>query len=278
MKKELIHFIRWELVEEKDVERVLSQLPEWGVENIVAHPKWFRRDGESYLKKIQNLLEKYHLRSTACHALWGSGNDCINPDPAIQKEMILRQSIFMKELQMLNVKTFTMHLGYHGEISFEENFSLLRETLDSLLPVCEETGIILALENGRESFEAFRKIEQIVKNYRHPNLGTCFDCGHANSYGGGVRNLLEVMKNNIVTCHLHDNYGVHDDHNPPGQGNINWQELNELLDTLPRLCHAETESGVWDKSAWNAFCAVLGKPLKTPQELFGRKTDDGQNC
>ena len=43
MKKELIHFIRWEKVQEKDVESVLAELPEWGVENIVAHPKWFRR-------------------------------------------------------------------------------------------------------------------------------------------------------------------------------------------------------------------------------------------
>ena len=63
----------------------------------------------------------------------------------------------------------------------------------------------------------------------------------------------------IVTCHLHDNYGEHDDHNPPGEGNIDWQELDALLDTLPRLYHAETESGIWDKKSWQAFCSVLGK-------------------
>lgn len=61
MKKELIHFIRWEKVQEKDVESVLAELPEWGVENIVAHPKWFRSDGESYVRKIQNLLHSHPI-------------------------------------------------------------------------------------------------------------------------------------------------------------------------------------------------------------------------
>lgn len=259
MKKELIHFIRWEKVQEKDVESVIAELPEWGVENIVAHPAWFRSSGDSYIVKIKKMLDKYHLRSTACHALWGCGNDCINPDTAVQNDMIRRQTIFLKELQMLDVRTFTMHLGYCGKISLEQNFSMLGKTLDQLLPVCEETGITLALENSREALQVIEKMEETIQKYHHPNLGTCFDSGHANCYGGGVANLLEVMKNNIVTCHLHDNYGEHDDHNPPGEGNIDWQELDALLDTLPRLYHAETESGIWDKKSWQAFCSVLGK-------------------
>ena len=261
MKKELIHFIRWEKVEEKDVEKVLAELPGWGVENIVAHPKWFRADGESYIKKIQRLLEKYRLRSTACHALWGVGSDCINPDPDIQADMIRRQSVFLRELQILNVKTFTIHLGYCKEISAEKNLSLLEKTLDSLLPVCEETSITLALENATEPLDVLQQMEEIIQKYHHPNLGSCFDSGHANCYSGGVSKIIEIMKNNIVTCHLHDNYGKGDDHNPPGEGNINWQEMDTILDSLPRLYHAETESGIWDKRSWNTFCSVLGKNI-----------------
>ena len=259
MKKELIHFIRWELVDDSDVENLLAQLPDWGVENIVAHPKWFRNPKENYIAKISKLLEKYNLRSTACHALWGGGNDCINLDVNEQKKMIENQSRFLKELQMLNVKTFTMHLGYLDEISLEENFSILSKTIDELLVVCEETNITIALENSQEPIPVIKKMEELVTRYNHPNLGTCFDSGHANCYGNGVANLLNIMKNNIVTCHLHDNYGLKDDHNPPNEGNINWDELDTLLDSLPRLKHAETESGIYDKTAWKKFCEVLGK-------------------
>ena len=35
--------------------------------------------------------------------------------------------------------------------------------------------------------------------------------------------------------------------------------LADLLDTLPRLHHAETESGNWSEPAWREFCRVLGK-------------------
>lgn len=259
MKKDLIHFVRWEKVPEDQVEDVLSQLPQWGVKNIVAHPKWFRDGGESYVQKISLLLQKNKLLSTACHALWGRGNDCILPDRDQWPDMIRRHSIFLRDIQTLHVTTYTIHLGFNPDRNSEENFSFLKRSVDALLPVCEETGITLALENSQEPLQVLEKVSEMITAYKNKHLGMCFDCGHANSYQGSVRETLEVMRDNIVTCHLHDNYGEHDDHNPPGEGNINWRELDALLDTLPRLHHAETESGIWDEQSWKKFCAVLGK-------------------
>lgn len=249
MKKDIVHFIRWETIPEKDVERTLSALSEIGVKNIVAHPKWFRATGESYIEQIQCLLKKYDLRSTASHALWGQNNDCINPDPVMQADMICRQSHFLRQLQTLQVTTFTIHLGYCREMSIEQNFALLAKSIDSLLPVCEETGITLALENIGEPAGVIHRMSEMVQQYHHPMLGTCYDCGHANCYSGGIEETLKIMKDNIVTCHLHDNYGQHDDHNPPGEGNIDWQKLNLLLDSLPRLQHVETEAENWGNEA-----------------------------
>ena len=259
MKKDLIHFIRWELVADDQVEKVLAGLPQWGVRDIVAHPKWFRDGGESYVEKIARLLKKYDLRSTACHALWGDGNDCIIPDPAAWADMIRRQTLFMEQLQVLGVTTFTIHTGMLPDLPADDNLGLLRKTIDALLPCCEKTGITLAVENSAEPLPFIQDVAGLIREYRHDRLGMCFDCGHANCYGGGVGKVLGVMKDHIVTCHLHDNYGEHDDHNPPGGGNIDWPELDVLLDTLPRLKHAETESGIWDEPSWKKFCEVLGK-------------------
>ena len=259
MKKELIHFVRWELIPEEQVEQVISQLPLWGIENIVSHPKWFRDNGENHVLKIKKLLEQNGLRSTACHALWGIGNDCIDFDQEIRSDMIRRQKLFLTQLQELNIRSYTIHLGYKRKYSDDENFSVLRKTIDELLPCCEETGITLALENSGEPLSVIRSTCDMISEYDHDKLGMCFDSGHANCYGGGVQKVLDIMKEHIVTCHLHDNYGKQDDHNPPGEGNINWQELNRLLDTLPRLYHAETEAGVWDRTTWEKFCHALGK-------------------
>ena len=259
MKKDLIHFVRWEKVPEDQVEYVFSQLPLWGVKNIVSHPKWFRDGTESHIEKIAGFLEKNGLCSTACHALWGNGNDCIIPDQNAWADMIRRQSLFLKQLQALHVTTYTIHLGYMSDLSDDDNFSILKRSVDALLPVCESTGITLALENSAEPVPVIEKVGDLIAEYGNQYLGMCFDCGHANCYQGGVIKTLDVMRKHVVTCHLHDNYGSFDDHNPPGGGNIDWFSLNEQLGTLPRLHHAETESGDWDEESWKKFCRACGK-------------------
>ena len=142
----------------------------------------------------------------------------------------------------------------HADYSMEKNFSMLRQTVDDLLPWAEKNRITLALENSAESIEVIEKLSAMVADYKSEFVGMCFDSGHANCYQIGIAGTLEVMKNDIVTCHLHDNYGSFDDHNPPQEGNTDWAELTRLLDTLPRLHHAETESGEWGRESWEKFC------------------------
>ena len=254
MKKELIHFVEWKKITEEKVEHTLAELRDWGVKNIVAHPVWFRDGSEHYVEKMAERLTRFGLKSTACHALWGDGNDCIIPDSGEWAEMIRKHGHFLRELTALGVTTYTIHLGWYADRTAAWNFNLLRKTLDALLPICEETSITLALENSAEPFDAIVQLAEMVKQYHHDFLGMCYDCGHANCYQKSVVKTLEVMRNDIVTCHLHDNYGEHDDHNPPSGGNIDWPELTRLLDTLPRLHHGETESGEWDRTSWEKFC------------------------
>lgn len=254
MKKELIHFIEWRKVTEDKVESTLADAASWGVKNIVAHPIWFKDGAERYVDKMAKRLAAAGLRATACHALWGENNDCIQRDESIFQRMIRRHSAFLDELSALNVSTYTMHLGILPEDDLDEAFGQLRRTVDALLPAAERNRIALALENSGEPMPVIRKLADLVTGYQSEFVGMCFDAGHANCYQGTVRETLEVMQDGIVTCHLHDNYGSFDDHNPPAGGNIDWDELTDLLDNLPRLHHAETESGDWDEASWKKFC------------------------
>lgn len=254
MKKELVHFVEWKKIPEESVESVLADLQSWGVKNVVAHPYWFRDGRENYVGKMAERLSRFGLRSTACHALWGQGNDCIVADESLRPEMIRKHLAFFDELSQIKVSTYTIHLGYLNDCSMEKNFSMIRRTVDALLPGAEKNHITLALENSAEPIEVIEKLAELVKSYKSEFVGMCFDSGHANCYQAGVADTLAVMKDDIVTCHLHDNYGSFDDHNPPLQGNTNWTELTQLLDTLPRLHHAETESGEWGRESWEKFC------------------------
>ena len=259
MKKNLIHFVEWKRIPENKIFSVMEEVRSWGVKDIVFHPCFFKEDDYSYVRKIREYMEDAGLKSSACHALWGKGNDCVTTDADEWKNMIGKHKKFLDLLSEVGVKTYTYHLGAAHEEKWENIASTVRKSVDALLPCCERNNIILALENSGETPDLIRKMSNFVAGYSHPYLGMCFDSGHANCYQDGIRETLEVMRENIVTCHLHDNNGTFDDHNPPGEGNTSWEELDTLLDTLPRLLHAETESGDWGEEAWHSFCRVLKK-------------------
>ena len=253
MKNKLVHFVEWRKISDENIPAVMADIASWpGLTDIVAHPRWFRESG-NFIPVIARELQKNGLHAPACHALWGIGNDCVQRDAAAHSAMIARHSRFLDQLSELEVKSYTMHLGMPDYEQTDADFDRVRRTVDDLLPALGRNGIALALENSGESLEIIRKLTDLAASYDDKLVGLCFDSGHANCYQGGIAGTYEVMKDHIVTCHLHDNYGSFDDHNPPGQGNTDWRELTGSLDRCPRMLHAETESGVWDRDSWESF-------------------------
>ena len=253
MKKNLVHFIEWRKIPDEKIAGVMADAASWPqLTDIVAHPCWFREDG-NFIPFIARELQKNGLRAPACHALWGIGNDCVQRDDSAHARMIARHCRFLDQLSELEVKTYTIHLGMPDYEQVDADFDRLQRTIDDLLPALHRNGISLAMENSGESPDIIRRLTGLAASYQDEAVGLCFDSGHANCYQNGIEKTLLVMREHIVTCHLHDNHGSFDDHNPPGDGNTDWQQLTRLLDDCPRMFHAETESGIWDQQAWAKF-------------------------
>jgi sugar phosphate isomerase/epimerase len=166
-------------------------------------------------------------------------------------------------------RTYVIHVGawdciFRPEISIEKMRELALETLEKLLPEAEKAGIVLAVENSFEMSNATDEVLGLLKNFDSPFLGCCFDAGHANymapSRDGKPKvhlqylveqawrgNLieepaaLEKLLPHIVTCHLHDNSGVGDDHNLPGRGTADWAAVMPKLLSAPRLISCQSE-------------------------------------
>ena len=259
VKMPLVHFVEWKKVNDADLEKVLNDLPSWGVTDIVAHPVWGLRDQAEpgFMDKITRLIAKTGLNTPACHAFWGDPYDLSQADEDRRREAMKEHARFLRQLAPLGVRTYTLHLGGAGVNSSELKWQQIRRSVDELLPAAEETGIALALENSAEPMDDLRRLAGLAKEYAHPRIGFCFDTGHANCYAAdGLFPTLALMRENIVTCHLHDNHGSFDDHNPPGGGNIDWEALIPALKDCPRMLHAETESGDWSRPAWERFVQV----------------------
>lgn len=136
--------------------------------------------------------------------------------------------------------------------------------LDVLIPEAEKLGMIIALENIVLPSSTAEHIMRILEKARHPHLGLCYDAGHAlimerqpdkdlTKIAGWIRcgwpedtvvcqeDQLDIMLNEIVTTHLHDNDGHGDLHLLPGDGIADWQKITERLKRAPRLLSLQSE-------------------------------------
>ena len=250
----LVHFVEWKKLAPESYEETMKDLRSWGVTSLVAHPCWGANDESSpgSFDRCAELLKKYNFSTPACHAYWGKSNDISPADPAELDSICPRHALFLEKLSSIGVKTYTMHIAMESDGSTP--WKTIEKALNTLLPAAERSGIILALENGHEDCATQQQLAGFVNSFAHPFLGVCFDTGHAHCYGDRVwKRSLDILAPHIVTCHLHDNCGTFDDHNPPGEGTINWEEISAALKQLPRLIHAETESGNWQQESWNSF-------------------------
>ena len=135
--------------------------------------------------------------------------------------------------QTLNAKYVVVHGGDIGE-SYHRAFINTRIQLMELATIAEEYGVELVIENmcdnriGAFPHEMLPFIEQ--------NVSVCIDIGHAFltslKYGINIREYSLLPR--IVHLHLHDNYGVRDDHLPPGEGKIPLSLYHHLLLLKPR--------------------------------------------
>lgn len=110
------------------------------------------------------------------------------------------------------------------------------ESFDELAPVCRETGVVIAIENlfgkadGSNWLEAFGRL---FDRYGADVLGLCYDSGHWELQDPGGLSVLERFGDRLVATHLHDNWGIGDDHLLPGDGRLDWDAIIRATAATP---------------------------------------------
>jgi sugar phosphate isomerase/epimerase len=120
----------------------------------------------------------------------------------------------------------------------QSNVSLRKEDEELIGIILSEAAgrsIRLALENG--PLDLLQQVLEAMAD--HPagdHLGICIDTGHANMHGqlfeSPAPEFIQYFRQHLIHLHLHDNGGVDDEHQIPGQGTIDWTELFEKLNGL----------------------------------------------
>ena len=213
--------------------------------------------------RLQEEMAAEGLKFMDAHAGYGKFVDINCPVPEARGEMIARHKLTLHMIAALGVKTIAFHTGNENaypEYPLEVQMDFIKRSLDELLPLAEELGIVICIENIWHQTNTPERLLEVKACFPTDALGFCYDAGHANLMDKGRNNpesnpfkawgnvtpawddqILEKMLPHVVNCHLHDNNGVNDQHRNPGDGNIDWAHITGLLAKAPRLQVIQSE-------------------------------------
>ena len=121
------------------------------------------------------------------------------------------------------------HVARHRDIPDDRKWDAAFSSLEHLSLFARHRGVTIAIENTPGEMATPANLKNFLEQTRLTSVKMCFDTGHAH-LDGGVPAALEVVRDYVVTTHVHDNAGERDDHLLPYEGTIDW---NATLAALP---------------------------------------------
>ena len=230
------------------------------------------------VKFLHQVCKEMDVEFCSVHAMDGKNYDLDIPDQERRPVMFQEHIKAMEIASEFGCPTYTIHVGAgaycHDRIPLPTLRELSLETLEKLLPAAEKLGMVIAVENSFEKPNSAKEVIGLVNHFGgNPAIGVCYDTGHANCmasapgkdknkyqpyfpacwWENGVEwedNALELLQDQVVTCHIHDNDGYGDLHAMPFDGTINWHELMPKLFACPRMMDFQTEVCMKDGTNW----------------------------
>ena len=130
----------------------------------------------------------------------------------------------------------------YGDGSLEECLAYNHAVLDPAFELCKKYNVGMAIENTWITrvhcpLSVTENLITLADSFQDELVGICWDTGHGNVYGGTeelkpltnqYEQLMKVGKR-LKATHIHDNYGVDDNHVAPFEGLINWADVMRAL-------------------------------------------------
>lgn len=252
---------------------ILSIYAGCGQKEIVLSGDLMRRmlENPRQISRWKRLLDNQGMRFADAHAPFSPEEDLNTLDPAVRAAMASRYAFLLDICAFFGVGTLTSHTG-NTQMSHDVGLlhSKLLESLELILPLAAARRCTVCIENIWFPTNTAARLLDAVAHFPVPELGVCYDAGHANLTSGKERgpdnaarrafeecglepewqpNLLDEILPHVVNCHLHDNNAVWDQHRSFGDGNIAWGEIIPKLLSAPRLRVIQCETELTDAAA-----------------------------
>jgi sugar phosphate isomerase/epimerase len=197
---------------------------------------------EVNIKKIKNIISQDNVECSVHSSFYEFNLGSVYP--VRRKAALIQTKKCLKFASLIEAKVVTVHPGYcpfpHVKKLFEDAKKRFIEDLKECLKFALDEGILLALENIQSKYFFFYKLDDGLSFIREMDgLGLTLDIGHAyisacelglKKPENHIARIVErKLRNHIFHVHLHDNFGVKDNHLAPGDGKINFKPIVEAL-------------------------------------------------
>ena len=264
------HFYSFDNLPDSMLMPVFAEFRDNGVENLVFTDNMCKRilNDHLFFYKLKLACHRTGIKLQEMHAPFGESYDLACASSGRREGLVKDHITCMQYAADCGCLTYTLHMGAFDSAYLGTPNSEIRpralSALEQLIPTAEKLGVVIALENSFERSNTPDEAMYYVEAVNHPNVGSCLDVGHANVmapaawktqekfpahmrnvWGGEVQffeNAFERMASGIVTCHLHDNDGFSDQHQLPGCGTVDWDDvISKLRNKAPRLLSIQSE-------------------------------------
>ena len=179
-------------------------------------------------RKVKKMIIDHGVTICSVHTPFGKNIDISSPDPRTANKTMDCYKRCVDAAQYLGARVVIFHPTAHRQFDqLDRRKKTIVENVNGLLDYTRKHGVCLAIEN--EHLSAANDILgcslDMIDDARY---GLCYDTSHDNLVTTRLR-IFRKYGHRLLTTHLSDNRGVHDDHMLPGEGSYPWREFCKLF-------------------------------------------------
>ncbi|MBR5286591.1 MAG: sugar phosphate isomerase/epimerase [Clostridia bacterium] len=169
------------------------------------------------------------------HLPFGDKSDISGMNAELRQRAIEWHKELIKKASDIGIKRFIIHPSYEpiADDEREARLGLAREGLIALAEYADTLGAVICVEDLPRSCLGHNVEEMQYLVGGDERLRVCFDVNHLLAiYGCTHKDFVDALGDKIVTCHMSDYDFVDEKHFFCGNGDINWDELIGLLESV----------------------------------------------
>jgi sugar phosphate isomerase/epimerase len=135
--------------------------------------------------------------------------------------------------EQIPFRFLVQHIGSANESFSDKKFEAAMTSIEHLRAFAKPLGVRILLENIPNELSEPDRLVEMIRTAHFDDVGVCFDFGHAHMMSS-VSESFEILRNHILSTHVHDNGKDKDTHLWPGEGTIDWKQAMELFRSAPQ--------------------------------------------